>query len=190
MRKLIWLMHTTLDGFVSGPNGELDWAGAAMDDELWEDVNELMDTVDGTLFGRRTYQGFESYWPAVGKNPASAKNELHFSHWIEETPKTVASRTLKKLEWKNSVLMSADVAEGISRMKGQAGRDVLMFGCPGLATYLWKAGLIDELRIDVHPLMLGAGRALSADGVVQRKLELTKAKTFGSGVVGLRYNLG
>jgi dihydrofolate reductase len=188
VRKLIWLIHTTLDGFVSGPNGELDWAGAAMDDELWEDVKELMDTVDGTLFERGTYQDFESYWPAVGKNPASGKNELHFSRWIQETPKTVASRTLKKLEWKNSVLVSEDVAESVSRMKGQAGRDVLMFGCPGLASDLWKAGLIDELRIDVHPLVLGEGRALFANEAVRRRLKLTKAKTFGSGVVGVRYN--
>ena len=150
MRKLIWLMHMSLDGFVSGPNGEMDWAGASMDDELWEDVMELMGTVDTALFGRRTYQDFENYWPAVARNPSSAKSELNFSRWIDRTPKAVASRTLKNLDWRNSTLLGDNVEEGVAKLKGLPGNNVLMFGSPSLASRLFTADLIDELRIDVH----------------------------------------
>lgn len=189
MRKLIWLMHTSLDGFVSGPNGEMDWAGASMDDELWEDVMGLLGTVDAAMFGRVTFQDFENYWPAVARNPASVGNELDFSRWIDQTPKTVASRTLKKLDWKNSTLVNDNVAESVSRMKGQPGRDLLMFGSPGLASHLLKAAVIDELRIHVHPLILGVGRSLLRDVTGRHKLRLMKARPFRSGVVGLRYNV-
>jgi len=188
MRKLIWLMHTSVDGFVAGPNGELDWAGANMDDELWEDVWDLLGTVDATWFGRRTYQDFENYWPVVGRNPNSAKKELDFSCWIDKTAKTVASTTLKKLDWENSTLLNDNVAEGVSRMKGQPGGNLLLFGSPGLALHLMKSNLIDELRIDVHPLTLGMGRPLFDDTTGRRQLRLVQARTFRSGVVGLRYN--
>jgi dihydrofolate reductase len=189
MRKVIWLIHMSLEGFVSGPKGEVDWAGASMDDELWDDVMELMGTVNGALFGRRTYQDFENYWPAVARNPTSGKNELNFSRWIENTPKAVASRTLKKLDWKNSTLLSANVEEGVSRLKGLPGNNLLLFGSPGLASRLFTADLIDELRIDVHPLFLGTGRPLLTDATGRHKLRLVTARAFHSGVVGLRYNV-
>jgi dihydrofolate reductase len=189
MRKVIWLMHTSVDGCVAGPNGELDWAGANMDDELWQDVWDLLGTVDTALFGRRTYQDFENYWPAVGRNSSSAKNELDFSRWIDKTAKTVASTTLKKLEWGNSTLLNDNVAESVSRMKRQPGSNLLMFGSPGLASNLMRANLIDELRIDVHPLTLGMGRHLFSDVPGRRKLKLVQARTFKSGVVGLRYDM-
>ncbi|MGH9728841.1 MAG: dihydrofolate reductase family protein [Candidatus Acidiferrales bacterium] len=190
MKKLIWLVDMSLDGFMSGPNGELDWAGANMDDEMWEDVIELLNTVDTALFGRVTYQAFESYWPGAAKNPASPKNEQDFSRWIEKAPKSVASGTLKQLAWKNSMLLSGDVAEGVSKMKAQPGKNALMFGSCSLAAHLLKAGLIDELRIRVHPVVLGAGRALFKDGAGRQKLKLIKSRIFGSGVVALRYDVG
>lgn len=189
MRNLIWLMHTSVDGFVAGPNGELDWAGANMDDELWQDVWDLLGTVDMALFGRRTYQDFENYWPVVGRNLSSAKNELDFSRWIDRTAKTVASTTLKKLDWENSALLNDNVAEAVSRMKGQPGNNLLLFGSPGLASHLMSDNLIDELRIDVHPLTLGMGRPLFKDGTGRHKLRLVQTRTFRSGVVGLRYNI-
>jgi len=189
MRKVIWLMHTSVDGFVAGPSGELDWAGANMDDELWQDVWGLLGSVDTVLFGHRTYQDFENYWPAVGENSSSAKNELDFSRWIDKTAKTVASTTLKTLHWENSTLLNDNVAEGVSRMKEGRGNNLLMFGSPGLASYLMRANLIDELRINVHPLTLGTGRPLFNEVPGRRKLRLVQARTFKSGVVGLRYDV-
>jgi dihydrofolate reductase len=189
MRKVIWLMHTSVDGFVAGPKGELDWAGANMDDELWQDVWDLLGTVDAALFGRRTYQDFENYWPAVAMNPSRAKNELDFSRWIDKTTKIVASTTLRKLDWENSTLLNENVAEGVARMKEQPGNNLLLFGSPGLASHLMRAKLIDELRIDVHPITLGTGRTLFSDATARHKVTLVQAKTFQSGVVGLRYDM-
>lgn len=189
MRKIIWLMHGSLDGFASGPNGELDWAGAGMDDELWEDVREQLDTVDAALFGRVTYQAFESYWPGVASNPSSAKDELDFSRWINRTPKFVASRTLKQLGWRDSELLTGDIVESLTNIKGQPGKDLLLFGSPGLASHLWRAGLIDELRMDMHPVVLGAGRPLLNEVAGRRLVSLVGSKVLRSGVVVLRYNI-
>jgi dihydrofolate reductase len=125
----------------------------------------------------------------VGRNPSSAKNELNFSRWIDKTPKAVASRTLKKLDWKNSTLLGDNVEEGVAKLKGLPGNNVLMFGSPGLASRIFPAGLIDELRIDVHPLFLGTGRPLLNNVTGRHKLGLVHSRTFHSGVVGLRYNV-
>jgi dihydrofolate reductase len=176
----------SLDGMVAGPKAELDWAGAAMDDELWADVNELLGTVDGALFGRVTYRMFESYWPGVAGDSTKPENERNFSGWIRETPKVLASRSLKQLSWSNSTLLTNDVAEGVARMKRLPGKNLLLFGSPGLASQLFSAGLIDEFRIQLHPVVLG-GRPLLEGVTVLHRLKLMRAKAFGSGVVGLRY---
>jgi dihydrofolate reductase len=192
MRKLSWLVHLSLDGFISGPNGELDWAGASMDDELWKHITELLADVDTALFGRVTYQDFENYWPAAGRNPNSDQNEINFARWIDETPKIVASRTLNRpdrsnLAWRNSTVLSGNLLEDVSKLKKKSGRNLLLFGSPGLASELLQANLIDELRIDLHPILLGAGRPLLKDGNPRLDLRLRQAVMFRSGVVGLTY---
>ena len=187
MRNLVWLMHISLDGFAAGPDGEMDWAGAAMNDELWKEVKQLMGAADATLFGRRTYHDFENYWPRAATNPASSKDDREFAHWINDMPKFVASNTLRKVEWKNSILLEGDVAAGVGKLKAQPGRDVLLFGSPGLAAHLWNGGFIDQLAIFVHPMLLGAGRPLIPEATARQKLKLESSKKFSSGVVGLRY---
>jgi len=189
MRKLVWLVDMSLDGFMSGPNGGLDWAAAQMDDELWDSVNELLGRVDVALFGRVTYQDFERYWPRVPGNPMRPKHELDFSRWIEATPKIVASTTLRDLAWKNSRLLSADVAGDISRLKKQPGKDVLMFGSCNFASCLLRAGMIDQLQMRIHPVILGVGRPLFKERGGRHKLNLGRAKMFKSGLVELLYNL-
>ena len=190
MRKLVWHMHMSFDGFVSGPGGELDWAGAGIDGELWEDIMESMSTADGALFGRVTYQMFEQYWPDVAANPGRPKHERDFSRWISETPKTVCSRTLNKLTWGKSAVLSEDVAEGVEKLKGQSGKNILLFGSCSLASHLWQKGLIDELQINIHPLILGVGHPLFKGGAQPRKLKLVKSRGFTSGIVGVRYRVG
>ena len=148
---------------------------------------DLMSTADTALFGRETYQEFERYGPGVPGNSASTKNDLEFSRWIDETPKMVASRTVNRLAWKNSALLSGNVTESVLAMKGQTGNNVLVFGSPGLAACLMGVHLIDELRIMVHPVLLGAGRPLLQDVSERHKLKLVKARTLASGVVGLSY---
>lgn len=189
MRKLIWLVDVSLDGFMSGPNGELDWLASDIDDELWNDVNELLGTVDTALFGRATYQNFEQYWPAVPGNPAKPKYELDFSRWIDATPKYVASRSLSRLGWKNSILLGADVAQGVASIKAQPGKNVLMFGSCNLATHLLEADAIDEVQIRIHPVMLSVGRPAFTSGGKRHQLRLVQPRTFAKGVVRLRYEL-
>ena len=189
MRKIIWLVDMSLDGFMSGPKGELDWAAAQMDDEMWESLNDLRGRVDAALFGRVTYQDFERYWPAVPGNRARPRNEIDFSRWIAETPKIVASTTLRQLAWKNSTLLNGDVAGGVARMKRQTGKNLLMFGSCNFAACLLKADLIDELQIRIHPVILGVGRILFKDGNTRRKLKIERAKVLKSGMVEIRYNL-
>jgi|HubBroStandDraft_5_1064220.scaffolds.fasta_scaffold89288_1 dihydrofolate reductase len=189
MRKIIWLLDISLDGFMSGPNGGLDWAGAHMNDELWDDLNALLARSDAALFGRVTYQLFEQYWPAVPRNPASPKNERDFWQWIDPTPKIVASKTLRRLEWKNSILLGTDTAADIKRMKAQSGKALLMFGSCNFAACLLNAGLIDELQIRIHPVILGVGRPLFNQEVGRHKLRLVDSRVTRVGLVRLQYDV-
>ena len=189
MRRVIWLVDMSLDGFMSGPNGELDWAAPQMDDEMWGELNQLLGRVDGVLFGRVTYQDFERHWPAVPGDPARPKYEIDFSRWIEEAPKIVASTTLHRLERRNSTLLTGDVAESVSQMKKASGKDLLMFGSCGFAACLLKADLIDESQIRIHPVILGVGRVLFKEGNTRCKLKIERARVLKSGMVEIRYNL-
>jgi dihydrofolate reductase len=189
MRPLVWVVDMSLDGFMSGPKGELDWAGADIDDELWDDVNALLGEVDATLFGRKTYRNFEEYWPAVPGDAGRPKNEIDFARWIEATPKIVASNTLKTLEWKNSVLLQGDLAKEVSQIKAQAGKKIVMFGSCTLAGRLLQLGLIDELCLRIHPVILGSGRPLFQALDQRMRLKLTESRRFRSGLVQLKYEL-
>jgi dihydrofolate reductase len=189
MRKIIWLVDISLDGFMAGPNGELGWAGAHMNDELWDDVNALLGRADAALFGRVTYQLFEQYWPAVISDPARPKNELDFSRWIDARPKIVASSTLHKLEWKNSMRLGLNVEAEITGMKAQFGKALLMFGSCNFAACLMNAGLIDELHIRIHPVILGMGRPLFNQEVGRHKLTLLDSKVTKVGLVRLQYDV-
>ena len=186
MRKLIWLIHTSLDGMVSGPNGEMDWAARGMDDELWGEVWSLIGSVDVAVFGRGTFRDFESYWPAVPRNPSSTKNERDFSQWIDQAAKVVASNSMHSVSWQNSRVLNG--IEGVAQMKKLPGKDMLLFGSPGFASQLMKAKLIDEMRMEVHPLLLGSGRPLFGEIRERCRLRLRESKAFASGVVGLKYD--
>ncbi|MDQ3063810.1 MAG: dihydrofolate reductase family protein [Acidobacteriota bacterium] len=185
MRKVILSTNVTLDGFIEGPNGELDWM--MMDEEIWKEVKALLSTVDTTLFGRVTYQGFESYWSSVPANPESPKGEVEFAHWIEKTSKIVFSKTLEKAEWNNSRLVKENIAEEISKLKGQPGKDILMFGGAGIVQTFMRLGLIDDYRINIYPIVLGSGISLFKNFEDRMNFKLLEIKTFNSGVVGLHY---
>src|SRR4051812_35606946 len=107
MRKIILFMVISLDGFIGGPNGELDWE--KQDPEIGKDlISELLTTVDSLIIGRVLYQGFEQYWPAAAIDPKTPKELADFANWIAHAPKTVVSNTLEKVEWENSTLLKAE----------------------------------------------------------------------------------
>jgi dihydrofolate reductase len=177
MRKVILSMIVTLDGFFAGPNGEIDWH--YVDQEHNRHAVELLRSADALLFGRSTYQVMLSYWPtAPSSEVADRMNSL---------PKIVFSRTLKHVEWKNSRLAGENIAEEISKMKREPGKDLLILGSAALVTCFMNLGLIDEYQILVNPIVLGGGKPLFNALNQRHKLKLIKTKTRNSGVVELYY---
>jgi dihydrofolate reductase len=187
MRKVILFMVYSLDGFVGGPKGELDWE--SRDEEVSRQlVPEFLSTVDTMLLGRVLYQGFQQAWPAMAKNPASPKELVDFARWIEDTPKVVFSKTLGNVEWKNSRLVSVksddDIAKEVTKLKQQSGGDMVVFGGARFAQTLSGLGLVDEFRLKLQPVALGTGMPLFKSRV---NLKLIKSQAFKSGVVALYY---
>lgn len=185
MRKVISFMHVSLDGFVAGPNGEMDWI--IMDDEIFKDAIDLASTIDTALYGRTTYQMMEAYWPTVLSNPLSNELELHHARWVENVHKIVFSKMLKKVEWNNTRLIKENIVEKVPLLKQQDGKSMMIFGSPTLTHSFMQMNLIDEYRINVNPVVLGKGVPLFKNIDHMIDLKLLKTKKFNSGVVGFYY---
>jgi dihydrofolate reductase len=184
-------MQMTLDGFSTGPNGEMDWLPPFNNEQLWRDLHQEMwnqlTNVDTFLLGRKTYQIWEQYWPAAGKNPQSIESDRRFSAFADQTQKVVFSTTLEKVNWENSRLIKENIADEVVKMKQQPGKNILLAGGAGLAQTFTKLGLIGEYQITVHPVILGRGQLLFKDLNVLRKLRLKGTKNYSMGAVGLYY---
>jgi dihydrofolate reductase len=124
MRKVIFKIELTLDGFIAGPKGEMDWGMPTEigEEENWNDVFDMLSTVDTVLMSRVIYEGFKEYWPAAGTSPTTSKFEKQFSKWLDNTPKIIFSRTLDKVEWTNARLAKRDVGEELMLLKQQPGK--------------------------------------------------------------------
>jgi dihydrofolate reductase len=188
MRNVIAFMHVSLDGFTTGPNGELEWA--IVDEELNPYVDGLFKNVDTALYGRVTYQLMESYWPTVLTDPNASQRDLNHARWVENVAKIVFSRTLSQVEWKQTRLVKDRIAEEIAALKQEPGLDLMIFGSPRLTHTFMQLGLIDEYRIFLNPIVLGGGIPLF-QGLLSdwTKLKLVEATTFQAGVVGLHYRV-
>ena len=184
-RKVILLIHASLDGFVAGPNGETDWI--TIDDEIFKDSNSVANTADAALYGRATFQMMESYWPTVLTNSNSTPAELEHALWMEGVKKIVFSKTLESVEWNNARVIKDNIGEEIIRLKQQPGRNMIIFGSPCLAHSLMERGLIDHFRINVNPIVLGEGIPLFKNADERIHLRLLQSKSFHSGVIGLLY---
>jgi dihydrofolate reductase len=188
MRKIISLIHLSLNGFTSGPNGELDWI--AYDQELEQDSHSLHELTDAVIWGRKTYELMVSYWPAVPSDPSSTPAELQHARYLDAVTKIVVSRTLERVAWdnaQNTVLIKDHIAEEINAIKQQPGKDIWFLGSPTLARTFIELDLIDEYRININPTVLGEGKAFFADITRSFPLKLLASKTLQSGVVALRY---
>jgi dihydrofolate reductase len=182
MRKLIMQLELTLDGFYAGPNEEFDWF--RLDQDLWNMRVEQFNQIDTVLLGRKNYQGFGGYWPTVVNNPSATETDIKFSRWLDEIPKVVFSKTLEKVEWNNSRLVKDDLAGEVSRLKQQAGKDILIMSSSSIAQACMKHDLIDEYWLGIHPVTLGKGLPLFKERVI---LKLLDSRTFDSGEVYLHY---
>jgi dihydrofolate reductase len=182
MRKLMYSMGVSLDGFIAGPGGNIDWS--APDEELHRFHNQRARETGAHLCGRRLYETM-LYWETADQNPAASDYELEFARIWKDTPKIVFSTTLEKVEG-NARLAKGGVAEEVAALKEQPGQDLAVGGA-GLASTLVKLGLIDEYRVFVSPVVLGAGTPYFPSLDDRIELELVESQTFGSRVVYLRY---
>jgi dihydrofolate reductase len=181
VRKLVSFMVVTLDGYYEGPNGEFDWPN--VDDEFYEFSISQLNDIDTLLFGRVTYDGMASFWPtpaALGADPAVAER-------MNTISKIVFSSTLERADWQNTRLVGGDVAATVTELKQQPGKNLALFGSPGLTVSLVEHGLVDELRVMVHPILLGAGKSLFKGLTKRVSVQLTRTTTFSSGNVLLCY---
>lgn len=183
MRRLIYSMGTSLDGYIETRNGEI--AMPEPDEELHRFANEQAREMGVLLYGRRLYEVMAGYWTTADMNPLAPAYEVEFARFWKETPKIVFSRTLETVEG-NSRLVRDNVADEITKLKAEPGKD-LEIGGAGLAATAMRLGLIDEVRILVHPFVLGGGKPFFPELERPIHLNLADTRTFGSGVVYLRY---
>ena len=177
-------MGMGLDGVAAG-----GWIPSAEDEseqsELIEDIWEQLRSVDTLLLGRVTFKMWEKYWPAQATRPSASSFQKEFSRYVDDVKKVVFSRTLKRVSWQNSFLVTGNILVAVSRMKSEPGKKMAVVGGPGIANTFVGLDLIDEYRIYIHPLIIGKGKPILG-GVRQSKgLRLISAKVFRSGGIGL-----
>ena len=183
MGKLIYAMMVSLDGFISGPDGELDWH--LIDEELHRHFNDLENGMHMLLYGRRLYETMAAYWPTVEQNPSASDVEAAYGRIGRTKPKIVFSKTLDKVEW-NSQLVREVVPHEIRRLKTLS-RQNLSVGGAELAATFHRLGLIDEYWLYVNPVVAGRGKPMFLDVDSVAHLRLAETRPFHNGVVLLRY---
>jgi dihydrofolate reductase len=195
MRRIVAFDRVSADGHFSGLDGKLDWV--VQEDELEKGAAESLPGADTILFGRRTYEIFEGFWPhAVDDSPTApdphsagrrSREMRAMAVWINEATKLVFSRTLKDVTWRNSRLLNEFDPREIEAMKRQPGKDMMIFGSGSIVSQLTQHGLIDEYQLVVSPILLGSGRPLISGVSKSLRLDLLEATKYQSGNVKLRY---
>ncbi|PSR54749.1 dihydrofolate reductase [Adhaeribacter arboris] len=187
MRKIISFMHISLDGFVAGPNGEMNWI--KVDEEIFDHVGKRISEGDTALYGRVTHQMMENYWPTAGDEPDASKHDIEHSKWYNKVHKVVLSRTMQDADLTNTTIISDNLSERINKMKQQEGKEILLFGSPTATHSLMQQNLIDGYWLFVNPIILGQGIPLFVDIKDKIKLKLLTTKPFTSGVTELNYTV-
>lgn len=177
MRKIIAGLFISLDGVVEAPE---TWHFPYFNDEMGGAVTAQAEASDTMLLGRKTYEEFASYWP-------NQSSDEPFADVMNGTPKLVASTTLKDVKWQNSTLIEGDVVEALKRIKRQPGKHISITGSPTLVRSLLRAGVLDELRLLVHPIVVGHGKRLFEAEDQPIPLRLVEAATFTTGVQAMTY---
>ena len=194
MNKIISFMHVSLDGFVAGLNGEMDWI--KVDEEIFDYVGKRISEGDTALYGRVTYQMMENYWPTAGDKPTATKHDIEHSKWYSKVHKVVLSKTMKdaglpagQAGLTNTKIISDNFLDRINEIKQQAGEDILLFGSPTATHSLIQLNLIDGYWLFVNPIILGEGIPLFADIKDRIKLKLLTTRQFTCGVTELNYTV-
>lgn len=183
MKKVIYSMMVSADGFIEGPDPDLDWG--IVDEELHRFANDQAREASAFLYGRRLYEVMADYWSTADTRPSVPDYEVDFARIWNEKPKLVFSKTLEKVGW-NSRLIRDDIVAAVTKLKQQPGKDLALAGANLAATFA-QLDLIDEYRPIVHPVLLGGGKPFFPSLDKPLNLELVETRKFASGVVYLRY---
>ena len=190
MRKIISFMHMSLDGFVAGPNGEMNWI--KVDEEIFDFVGKRISESDTALYGRVTYQMMQNYWPSAGDQPDASKHDIEHSRWYSKAHKVVLSKTMKDANLDNTTIISDNLSDRINEIKqsGNGGsEEILLFGSPTATNSLIQLNLIDGYWLFVNPIILGRGIPLFTNIKDTIKLNLLSTGQFASGVTELNYSV-
>jgi dihydrofolate reductase len=184
MRKLKLQVQTTIDGYVAGPNGEMDWMTINWDSELNNYVKEITEPVDCIVLGRKLAQGFIPHWASnpEGEDAAGIAK-------MNNTPKVVFTKTLAKSEWDNTVLAKGDLVDEITRLKKQDGKDIIAYGGATFVSALIKYRLVDEFHLFINPTAIGKGMTIFKELDSKQNLTILKSLAFACGIIVLNYRL-
>ena len=187
MRKIISFMHISLDGFVAGPAGEMNWI--KVDEEIFDHVGRRISQGDTALYGRVTYEMMEGYWPTAASKPNASKHDIEHSKWYSKVHKLVLSRTMRDASLTGTTIISDSLSDRINEIKQQPGPDILIFGSPTATHSLMQLNLIDGYWLFANPVILGRGIPLFAAIKDEIKLNLVSTHQFTCGVVELNYTV-
>lgn len=180
----------SIDGYIAGLNGEMDWMVWNWDDKLKNYEFELTEPVDTIILGRKMTDGFVSYWSDVmakPDDPSSIDRSHAFAKKMLETPKVVFTKTLKKSQWANTDIATGDLTDEITKLKGLKGKDIIVYGGASFDSSLIRAGLIDEFHLFINPVAIGNGMTIFKDLNEIQKFTLIKSVAFDCGILGLHY---
>ena len=189
MRKVIVSMNVTLDGYMAGPECELDWHFKSWNEEMARATAEQLSRADTILLGGITYRGMASYWTSTPVSLLAPREDLDFADMLNRYPKVVFSKSMSTVNWNNSRLAKKDISVEVDELKHEPGKDMIIYGSGKIVTILTKLGLVDEFRMWVHPVVIGCGKPLFKDLQKALQLQLFKTETFRSGVVILFYEV-
>ncbi len=181
-------MHISLDGFVAGPNGEMNWI--KVDQEIFDFVGKRISEGDTALYGRVTYEMMENYWPTAADKPNASRHDIEHSRWYKHVHKVVLSKTMKSDGLPNTTIISDNLLDSINEIKKSPDgghKDILLFGSPTATHSLIQMDLIDGYWLFVNPIILGRGVPLFTDIKDKIKLQLLNSRSFTSGVTELNY---
>jgi dihydrofolate reductase len=189
MRRLIVTMWQSLDGFIAGPNNEMDWITNNYDAQMGEYEGGVIQNVNTLLLGRITYDSFAGAWPKVPDNPDVSEEERAYARRLNAMQKIVFSRTLAKAEWVNSTLLRQDIGGSVTALKALPGENMLIYGSASIVRQLTDLHLIDEYQLLIYPVVLGKGKSLFAGLEKRAEFKLVRSHIHDSGVAELTYTL-
>lgn len=185
MRRIALFMHVSLDGFVAGPQGEMDWI--TVSDDVFELAGQHTRGADTALYGRRTYDMMDAYWPTAGSQPKASRHDIEHSAWYNSVRKVVVTRTLLGMQKPKTSFIGRDLPAEIASLKAEPGTGIVVFGSTSTVHALTAHRLIDDYWLMLNPVLLGGGLPLFADISERRRLRTASSTLLPSGVVALHY---